>query len=411
MKKTILFLSEMPITNGVIQSQLMPIILRAANDGYAVEIMETTGRFDSQEKDRAQIGKKLEHWMIALKSIAVKRHTLLPSIIYFTWKAFGIVRDSIRKNGSNQTVIYARNYKFAPLLLLAKYLWGVSYIYSPRGAYVAERRFYKKTKDLLFASFIAFFERKAILGSTKIIVETDGFKEHLKELYSLEDRRFEVIPNCYDASLLPSSDWNRDEMRKELGFSGKKVIAYAGTVEVWYEFEKMIDLVSRLRKKDPSIFFQLFLKEDYARDESSGMLTELDTLMEKYGLAKNESYGISSYAPTERYRYLSACDAGICLSVPQEFKSMMLYLKIVDFIGARLPMIVNSEMTESVAIIKESGAGAVVDYGDWEKSVADIDLENLFNKKNSNLDLLKKYSSSEIVPKYMELFKDAFKEK
>jgi len=411
MQKKIIFLSEMPITNGVIQSQLLPILSAASIAGYDVEIMETTGRFDSQEKNREQAEKKLEQERITLKSISVKRYTLFPSIIYFTWKAFGMIRDSIKENSDGQTIIYARNYKFAPILLIVKCLWKVPYIYSPRGAYVAERRFYKKTKDLLYASLIGYFEKKAILGAQKTIVETDGFKAHLEKTYSLPGGLFQVIPNCYDSSLLPSSDWDREEMRQKLGFSGKKVIAYAGTVEVWYEFEKMIDLVSRLRKKCPNIFFQLFLKEDYARDESSGMVGEIRNLMEKYGFQENESYAISSYSPAERYLYLSACDAGICLSVPEEFKSMMLYLKIVDFIGAGLPIIANSDMSEAKKIIAASGKGAIVDYENWENSIERIDLDELFRKGSGHPDRLKEYSSSKVVPEYIKLFKRSFRKK
>jgi len=411
MQKKILFLSEMPITNGVIQSQLLPILSAASKAGYVVEIMETTGRFDSQEKNREQAEKKLEQERIALKSIAVKRYTLFPSIIYFTWKAFGMIRDSIKENSDGQTIIYARNYKFAPILLIAECLWKVPYIYSPRGAYVAERRFYKKTKDLLYASLIGYFENKAIIGASRTIVETDGFKDHLKKLYSLPARCFEVIQNCYDSSLLPSSDWDREGMRKKLGFSGKKVIAYAGTVEVWYEFEKMIDLVSRLRKRDPDIFFQLFLKEDYARNESSGMFREINDLMEKYGFQEKESYAISSYPPTDRYLYLSACDAGICLSVPEEFKSMMLYLKIVDFIGSGLPIIANSDMSEAKKIIAASGKGAIVDYENWEDSIERINLEKLFSKENGHSRRLEEYSSDMIIPEYTKLFKKTFRKK
>lgn len=401
----------MPITNGVIQSQLLPILLEASNAGYGVEIIETTGRFDSQEKNRQEIQEKLEQERVALKSIAVKRHTLLPSIVYFTWQSYSLIRKSLKNSGEKGLAIYARNYKFTPILLIAKYLWGTPYVYSPRGAYVAERRFYKKTKDLLYASFIGYFEKKAILGAQKTIIETDGFKAHLEKAYSLPDGLFQVIPNCYDSSLLPSSDWDREEMRKKLGFSGKKVIAYAGTVEVWYEFEKMIDLVSRLRKKDSSIFFQLFLKEDYARDESSGMIGEIRSLMEKYGFQEKESYAISSYSPTERYLYLSACDAGICLSVPQEFKSMMLYLKIVDFIGAGLPIIANSDMSEAKKIIAASGKGAIVDYENWEDSIKRIDINELFRKGSGNTARLEEYSSDKVIPEYIKMFKRAFRRK
>jgi glycosyltransferase involved in cell wall biosynthesis len=406
-KKTILFLSEMPITNGVIQAQLLPVLLESAKRGYATEILETTGRFDGQEEERAETEKKLSENNILLKKIHIPRFTFLPSILYFSLKTYSTLKNQSKNKKVRGTIIYARNYKFIPFLLWAEYFWHIPFIYSPRGAYVAERKHYRKIKDRLYGNIIGFTERLAIQKSFATIAETEEFKEHLAKLHKINEKKISIIPNYYDSSLLPDKNWNRETMREKLGFSGKKVIVYTGTIEAWYAFEKMVSLVAQLRKKDPTIFFQLFLKRDYARTESLGMFESLPKIFQKYGFEK-DNYAISSYPSPERYFYLSACDAGICLTVTAKFKTMMLYLKIVDFWGASLPIIINRDVSTVEKVIERSGIGAVVDYAHWEQSIAKIDTKKLFEKSNTYEKELEKYSSEKVLPLYFNLFEKSF---
>ena len=403
---TIIFLAEMPLTNGVIQAQLLPVAISAAQSGYSVHIIETAGRFESQEENRKAVTEELRRNGILSQKITVKQRTIFPSIISFTIKSYQRTADLIKEHAGKQVILYARNYKFCPIVLYAKWRWNIPFIYSPRGAYVAERNFYRRFKDLLYGRYIGLLERRAIHKSEATIVETAPFKRHLERAYHIKTKKLVVIPNFFNTALLPPPEWNRDAMRIELGFTDKHVIAYAGTVEVWYEFERMFDLVSRLKQKDPTVFFQLFLKEDYARKESRGLLKKLSRLAEKYGMREGGDYAISSYPPSQRYLYLSACDAGICLTAPEEFKAIMLYLKIVDYLGARLPVIINKDVLAVRKIIKESGAGVTVDYKNWERSIDRIDTDKLFRKRGMNFKKIQAYSSFRILPRYIDLFKE-----
>ncbi|HPN96855.1 MAG TPA: glycosyltransferase [Candidatus Moranbacteria bacterium] len=406
--KVILFLSEMPVTNGIIQAQMLPVVFEAAKKGYRVKIIETVGRFDSQEKYRSELEKKLEENNVEIEKITVPRHTFLPSIFYFSFRSRRIIKNIIKNSGDKSFLVYARNYKFTPLLLWISRCYKIPFVYSPRGAYVAERKFYRRIKDIAYASRIKSLEKKAILKSAATIFETENFKNHIADSYGIKNANLTVIPNFYDASLLPPSDWNREKMRQKLGISGKNVIVYAGTVEVWYEFEKMFDLVSRLKKNDSRIFFQLFLKEDYARDESRDILNNLENRALKFGLKKGEDFNLSSYPPKERYYYLAACDAGICLTTSNEFKTIMMYLKLVDYLGAGLPIIVNQEVLEAKKIIQEANAGYTVDYNDWEASVSQIKTESLFDKTNIKRDKIQAYSSEKVISLYFDLFASVF---
>lgn len=398
----------MPITNGVIQSQVIPLIFELKKNGYEISVLETTGRFDSQENYRSKLEKKLDDFGIKLWKINVPRRTFLPSIMKFTYKTLCVVREILKDKKNGKILIYARNYKFSPALVWINFFWKIPFIYSPRGAYVGEREFYRKFKDILYASLIGFFEKAVLKRSATAIFETEEFREYTTKNYKIKSSNFSVIPNYYDESIIPPSNWDRDEMRKKLGFSGKKVIVYAGTVEVWYEFEKMFSLVSQLKKKDSQIYFQLFLKEDYARDESQGIVGNLREMADKFGLSEKKDFGISFYPPMKRYYYLSACDAGICLTIPQEFKAIMLYIKIVDYLGSNLPIIVNKEVQSVTKIIKESRGGAIIDYDNWEETINKIDTKKLFENKTGNPGIFKKFSSGNILPIYAKLFRNLF---
>lgn len=401
-RKRLYFLSEMPVSNGVIRSQLLPVVSACAEAGYETVLVETRGRFDGQEDSRSEALAVIEKFGLNLRSISVRRETMLPSILRFFRETRQLLGDEIGADPEG-VLIYARNYKFIPFLLMARKRWGIPFVYSPRAAYVAERKHYGRWRDRLFAPLIGWLERRAFLFGETAIVETASFRDRLARDFSIDPGRFSVIPNCYDESLLPPADWDRESFRRQLGFGGRKVIAYAGTLEAWYEFERMADLVSRLREKDPEILFQLFLKEDYARPESRGLRDRLSAIMKECGLEEGEGYVIAHYSPSDRYRYLSACDAGICLSIPASFKADMLYLKIVDYVGARLPMIVNRDMVEAARIVERGKSGAIVDYADWDGSVERIDPSDVFGKKFPQ-SVAEAYASTNIVPKYLELF-------
>lgn len=404
--KTIFFLAEMPVTNGVIQAQMLPIARLCAQKGHKVHIIETIGRFDSQEKNREKTEADLKENGIMLFQIKVPKRTFLPSIFYFSLRTKKVLQELLKNEDTSNTLIYARNYKFAPVVIFTKRFWKIPFIYSPRGAYVAERKHYQKTRDLLFVSLLAFFEKKAIQKSFSTVVETENFKKHLEEIYSIPEEKFSVIPNYFDSSLLPKKDFDRDKLRQELDLKSKKVIVYAGTMEVWYDFPKMFDLVSRLKKKDPKIFFLLFLKEDYARQESLGMAKKIQELAEKFNLRKDRDFKISSYPPDKRYEYLSACDAGICLTTPEKFKTMMMYLKIVDYLGTGLPIITNQEVDFAKDLMEKTGTGAIVDYDNWEKSIREIDPEKLFSISQKYFQEIKNYSSQKILPRYLQIFEN-----
>lgn len=401
-------MAEMPLTNGVIQAQLIPVAIRAAQKGYRVHIIETAGRFDNQEEHRKTVTEELAKNGITAHKITVKRNTFIPSIVHFTIKSYQLTKPLIKNNRSGSLLLYARNYKFCPILIWAKKKWGIPFIYSPRGAYVAERAFYRRAKDLLYGRFIKIFEKQAIQASEATIVETKSFQNHLAKSYGIKTKKLLVIPNYFNSALLPPPEWNREAMRKELGLTDKHVIVYAGTVEVWYEFERMFDLVSRLKQRDPAIFFQLFLKEDYARHESRGLLEKIRELAGNKGLKEKSDYAFSSYPPSQRYLYLSACDAGLCLTSAQEFKTIMLYLKVVDYLGAGLPVIINKDVKAVKKIISQARAGATVDYADWERSIEKIDLVKLFARTGMDSKNIDAYSSKNVLPCYLRVFRNAF---
>jgi hypothetical protein len=410
--QTLVFLAEMPVTNGLIQAQLVPVV-KACSKRYKTVLVETRGRFEGQLEFRRSFVKELEDLGTEVCSIKVKKETFWPSIFYFFLETKKILKEILKTKTKNQNqfLIYARNYKFTPILIWFYYFFKIKFIYSPRGAYVAERRYYKSLKGKLYGIFIQFFEKKAIRLSQKTIVETRYFKEHLIKAYGLENfkDKLEVIPNYFDAKKLPKKSWDRKKMRQKLGFSGKKVIVYAGTLEIWYDFQKMFELIGFLRKQEKTIFFQLFLKKDFARKESKDMYQQLFNYAKKNGLQEKVDFAISSFPSSERYKYLSACDAGICLTTRAEFKVIMFYLKLLDYLACRLPFIVNDDVLEAKNLIKKHQIGALVDYDNWQASIKKLNLKALLNKKeNYNFSLEKKYSSRYVIKQYLNLFKKNF---
>ncbi len=396
----------MPVDNGVIQSQLIPIVRHSNKNKYLTYLIETKKRFN-KVRDSKKIRHKIKEFNINLESIEVKQKTFLPSFLYFSIKSLAKIKKIIKDNPNSEFLIYTRNYKFLLSVLIIKLTKKIGFIYSPRAPYIEERKYYKKTRDLLFIFWIKMLEKIAIEKSFKTVVETEAFKKSLETLYHLSSKKIKVIPNFFDSALKIKSN-AREEIRKKLNLVGKKVIVYAGTLEIWYDFIKMLELFKNLKRKDERLFLQLFLKEDYARTESRNLKIKLERKLKEINLVLNKDYAINSFNPQERYNYLRACDIGICLTAEAKFRNLTMPLKILDYWRVNLPTIVNKDLLEVKKIILADDIGTTVDYTKWSDSLSEINLEKLYSKTDNFDRIHKIYSSDSVLPSYMKLFNKYF---
>lgn len=105
--------------------------------------------------------------------------------------------------------------------------------------------------------FYKFLDRMAMFlyrKSTKIVVVTDGFKEELVSKKRIPSEKIEVIKNGVDSDLFrPLPDTER--IKNELGFQGKFIVSYIGTIGLSHGIEVVMQAARLLKMKLPDLVF------------------------------------------------------------------------------------------------------------------------------------------------------------
>ena len=90
-------------------------------------------------------------------------------------------------------------------------------------------------------------------------------------------RPIEVIPCCVDLGRFDSLE-GRNELRRNLGFEGRRVIIYVGALGGWYLTDELVSFLSVAQEADPSTLPIILTQSD------KGMIIE-----------KLELAGVSDY--------------------------------------------------------------------------------------------------------------------
>lgn len=99
--------------------------------------------------------------------------------------------------------------------------------------------------------FYKFLEKIAIFlyrKSTKIVVVTDGFKEELVSKRGISSEKIEIVKNGVDPDVFKPFP-NTEQVKSKLGFGGKFVVSYIGTIGLSHDIDVVIKLARLLRIK------------------------------------------------------------------------------------------------------------------------------------------------------------------
>lgn len=93
-------------------------------------------------------------------------------------------------------------------------------------------------------------ERAVLLAADHIIAQTASSAKRLQTLYDLGDKPIDVIYNGVDAKWFDPLRWkdDRDEIRKNCGWDGRKVILYAGFLNKVNGVDFLLDCIDQMAK-------------------------------------------------------------------------------------------------------------------------------------------------------------------
>src|SRR5205807_5222077 len=155
------------------------------------------------------------------------------------------------------------------------------------------------------------------------------------------------------------------------GLQDRRVLVYSGSIGGWYLTDKMADLFAEMGRARGDWHF-LWL--------TTGPADLIRKLMMERSIDASR-YTIRSVASSDVPSYLSASDAGVAFYKPALSRLATSPVKLTEYLACGLPVIINSGIGDSDALVTREGAGALVsDFTKAEYAQAGNIIERLVNQ-------------------------------
>ena len=353
--KRVLYISYNGMLQPLGQSQVIPYLKGLARRGFEFTLLSFEHGNAHSPAGRDECARlKLElsaanidwHWL------RYHKRPSLPATGYDVWAGVRYCKRLARLKSFG--MVHARSHIPATIALQFKKKTGSRMIFDVRGLMADE---YVDAghwrRDSTAYHITKKFEREAMSRADGIVTLTRRIWPIIRDWDGLRGREVphEVIPCCADLDRFRFSPEARIVERRNLGIEDRLVIVYSGSIDGWYLTEAMAD------------FFAVLLQT--RRDASFLWLTQsnrerLEAVMRERGI-DSRNYKIVASAPRDVPRYLAAADVGLAFIKPCFSKLASSPTKYAEYLGCGLPLIINTGVGDSDALVREHQAGVLVD--------------------------------------------------
>ena len=350
-----LFVSYNGMLDPLGQSQVLPYLRELGKRGVQFTLLsfERPPAFSGEGKSRCEaLRRSLAADDIDWRRLRYHQTPSLVATMFDVANGIRLARKLIKQKKIE--LVHARSHIPATIALALKRQFGVKLVFDVRGLladeYVDAGHWQQGSIPYRLTKMM---ERRALAAADGVVTLTESIWPLISQWDSLKDRAaviHEVVPCCADLDLFKFSNPERERRRRELGWSDHFVIVYSGSIDGWYLTESMADFFAVVLKQKPTAHF-LWLTP--ARHE------RIREIMEKRGLS-GRSYTVIAAAPADVASFLSASDAGLAFIKPCFSKLASSPTKYAEYLGCGLPLIINSGIGDSDALITQEGAGALV---------------------------------------------------
>lgn len=350
-----LYLCYFGLREPLVQTQVLPYLRKLAEAGIGVSLLTFEPKLkeswttEELEAERARLeGEGIRwHWR------AYHKRPSLPATLYDVGVGARLAAKLLRRGETD--VLHARGHVAALMAALAKRRAGGRILFDIRGFMPEEYtdagvwpeggtlyRGVKRVERFLFKSADAF------------VVLTEKAREILFPGRAETDekgRPVEVIPCCVDFKRFRAADeTSREELRRELGLEGRRVVVYVGSFGGWYMAEETARLMALAYKEDP---------QTYALVLTQTPPEEIETRLRELGVPP-DSFHVGRVAPAEVPKYLKASDIAVSFIRACYSKLSSSPTKIAEYLAAGLPVICNAGIGDVDEVIEGDRVGVVL---------------------------------------------------
>jgi glycosyltransferase involved in cell wall biosynthesis len=200
----------------------------------------------------------------------------------------------------------------------------------------------KRVERFLFASADAF------------VVLTEKAREILFPGRTETDERgrpVEVIPCCVDFERYRAADdASREELRRELKLTNRRVVVYVGSFGGWYMTDEMAQFMALAHREDATTYSLILTQSE------PGLISRRLVAL---GVPETDFF-VGKVSPAEVPRYLKASDIAVSFIRACYSKLSSSPTKIAEYLAAGLPVVCNAGVGDVDACVEGERVGFVV---------------------------------------------------
>lgn len=350
-----LYICYFGLREPLVQTQVLPYLRQLSDGGIDVSLLtfEPNKRHSWSEEEAKGWSDKLQADGIRWFSLPYHKRPSLPATVYDVAAGAWYASRLARRYKIN--VFHARSHVAATIGAIAKRLSGGRLIFDIRGfmpeeytdggIWPAGGQLYRWTKAA---------ERRLLRAADGFVVLTERARSLLFPACSDTDpsgRPVEVIPCCVDlARFEAAASLSKEEVRSDLGLTGRRVLVYVGALGGWYLTNDMAHFLATAHQQDESTF-SLILTQSQPE--------LIAKLLRDLGVGESD-YLIRQVPAEQIPRYLKAADVGLSFIKPCFSKQASSPTKIAEYLASGLPIISNAGIGDLDEVIADDRVGVIV---------------------------------------------------
>ena len=254
-----LYLCYFGLREPLVQTQVLPYLRQLSRSGIEVGLLtfEPNRRASWSRSEAGDWCDRLQADGIRWFSLPYHKRPSLPATTYDIAAGGWMAARLVRRHGYD--VVHARAHVAAAMGAIAKRLTGCRLIFDIRGfnpeEYVDAGVWPENGLNYRLAKRV---ERRLLAAADGFVVLTEKARDILFPGCSDSDskgRPVEVIPCCVDlARFEAAAALPREQIRRELGVAGRRVMVYVGALGGFYLTDEMAEFLAAAHRQDASTF-------------------------------------------------------------------------------------------------------------------------------------------------------------
>lgn len=350
-----LYLCYFGLREPLVQTQVLPYLRELVSDGIEVSLLtfepEMKRRWSRAqiEAQQSQLAGEGLHWYC----LPYHKRPSLPATLFDVARGALLAARLVRREGVE--VLHARGHVPALMAAMVKRLVGGRMIfdirgfmpeeYTDAGVWPENGRLYRGVKRV---------ESYLMASSDAFVVLTEKAREILFPGFEKADQKgrpIEVIPCCVDpARFRAAEEVSRDDLRKELKLTGRRVMVYVGSFGGWYMTDEMTQFLAVAYERDPRTF-ALILTQSPPEP--------IRERLRNLGLTDDDFF-VGKVAAADVPRYLKSADAAISFIKACYSKLSSSPTKIAEYLASGLPVVCNTGVGDLDELIKSDEVGVLI---------------------------------------------------